>query len=139
VPLHSIVNYDGVRTNQTGVHSRWEGELFERNRTRFKVAPSPVKPVSDPREFMFDVLLASNRLAAGVLAADLKAVAGRQYYDDGYFEIFGKEQLGVMERRLNDSIAAAASVITGAWEQAGRPTIPVEIPRKPRPVNRPPG
>jgi hypothetical protein len=137
VPLHSIVNYDGFKTNQNGVHGRWETELFERNRSRLKVAPSPAKPVTDPRNFMFDALLASNRLAAGVLAADLKAVAGRQFYDDAYFDAFGKDQLGVMERRLNDSITAVASMIAGAWEQAGRPAIPVEIPRKPRPV-RPP-
>jgi hypothetical protein len=138
VPLHAVVNYDGFKTNQNGVHARWESELFERNRARIKVAPSPAKAVSDPREFMFDALLASNRLAAGVLAADLKATQGRQFYDDGYYEAFGKEQLTVLERRLSDSITAVASVIIGAWEQAGRPAIPVTIPSKPRPINRPP-
>ncbi len=70
---------------------------------------------------MFDVLLASNRLADGVLAADLKAAAGREFYDDGYFDVFAKEQFGVLQRRLNDSITAVASMIIGAWEQAGRP------------------
>src|SRR5262245_20988752 len=139
VPLHSIVNYDGQKTNQLGVHSRWEAELFERNHNRFKVTPPAVKAVSDPREFMFDALLASNRLAAGVLASDLKAAAGRRYYDDVYFEAFGSDQLAGMERRLNDSISAVASMIIGAWEQAGRPIVPVDFPRKPRPVNRPPG
>ena len=42
-----------------------------------------------------------------------------------------------MERRLNDSITAVASMIIGAWEQAGRPAIPADEPRKPRPI-RPP-
>ncbi len=141
VPLHSVVNYDGQRTNQHGIHSRWEGELFERYRTKLRIAPATPKSVSDPREFMFDVLLASNRLADGVLAADLKAVAGRQSYDDAYFEMLAKEQLAVIERRLNDAITAVASVIIGAWEQAGRPAVPPERPgpRAPRPVSRPPG
>jgi hypothetical protein len=138
VPLHAIANYDGYQTNQGGVHGRWEADLFERNRARFKVAPSPIKPVVDPREFMFDVLLASNRLGAGVLASDLAAVAGRQFYDDGYFDAFGTDQLAVMERRLNDSITAVASMIVSAWEQAGRPTIPATIAQKPRAVARPP-
>ena len=138
VPLHAIVNYDGYKTNQGGVHGRWEADLFERNRARFKVTPAPIKPIADPREFMFDTLLASNRLAAGVLASDLSAVAGRQFYDDGYYEAFGKDQLSVMERRLNDSITAVASAITGAWEQAGRPVIPPAIPKKLRSVARPP-
>lgn len=138
VPLHAVVNYDGYKTNQGGVHGRWESELFERNRARFKVSAAALKPMVDPREFMFETLLASNRLAAGVLASDLSAVAGRQFYDDGYYEAFGKEQLTVMERRLNDSIAAVASAIAGAWEQAGRPAIPAAIVQKPRPVARPP-
>ena len=62
-------------------------------------------------------------------------MAGREFYDDGYFEAFGTDQLSVMERRLNDSITAVASLIIGAWEQAGRPAIPPAIPRTPRPVD----
>ena len=139
VPLHSIVNYDGQRSGQLGIHSRWESELFERNRAKFAIAPAPVKPVSDPRTFMFDVLLASNKFAAGVLASDLKATTGREFYDDGYFAAFGADQLPVMQLRLNDSITAVASMIIGAWEQAGRPPIPPEGPRKPRPIPRPKG
>jgi hypothetical protein len=139
VPLHSVVNYDGVKTGQQGIHSRWEAELFERNRSTFKMTPAAPRPVKDPREFMFEVLLASNRLAEGVLAADRKAVAGRQFYDDVYFASLAKDQLGVMQQRLNDATTAVASVIIGAWEQAGRPSIPADAPRKPRPVSRPPG
>src|SRR5688572_8327042 len=48
VPLHAVVNYDGQRTNQHGIHSRWESELFERNRERLKIAPAPLVPVNDP-------------------------------------------------------------------------------------------
>ena len=34
VPLHAVVNYDGQLTEQQGLHSRWETELFERNARR---------------------------------------------------------------------------------------------------------
>jgi hypothetical protein len=139
VPLHSVVNYDGQRSNQHGIHNRWEGELFSRNRTRLKIAPAAPRAVKDAREFMFSVLLASNKLADGVLAADKKAVAGREFYDDAYFDAFAKEQLPVLQQRLNDSITAVASVIMGAWEQAGHPVIVLDRPRKPRPVSRSPG
>jgi hypothetical protein len=144
VPLHAVVNYDGQRTNQQGIHGRWESELFERARTRLKIAPSAPTPVKDPREFMFQVLLDSNRLADGVLAADKKAVAGREFYDDGYFDVLAREQLTTLERRINDAITAVASTIIGAWEAAGRPVPPPERPRSPRPVRpatppRPPG
>jgi hypothetical protein len=132
VPLHSVVNYDGQLTNQRGVHGRWESELFERTRASLKIAPAAPAPVSDVRSFMFDVLLASNRLAEGVLAADARAAAGREFYDDGYFEAFAKEQASVLQQRVNDSITAVASVIVGAWQNAGRPSVPLNRPRQPR-------
>jgi hypothetical protein len=137
VPLHSVVNYNGQMTGQDGVHSRWEAELFERNRSTLKIAPPPVKPVTAPRDAMFEVLLASNRDSANVLDSDRQAAAGRDFYDAGYFEAFGKGTLSTLERRLNDSISAVASFITGAWETAGKPAIPRESGRTPRPIRRP--
>jgi hypothetical protein len=139
VPLHSIVNYDGQSTNQRGVHGRWESELFDRTRARLTIAPKPIYPVKDPRDFMFDTLLASNQLANAVLASDKQAAEGREFYDDAYFEAFGKDQAGALERRLNDSITALASMITAAWEAAGRPALPPDRPRAPRPTPRPRG
>jgi len=137
VPLHAVVNHDGQLTGQNGVHSRWEGELFERKRASIKVAPVAIKPVTNPRDFMFEALLASNRAAANVLESDKKAAEGREFYDDAYFDAFAKGTLPTLERRLNDSIAAVAAVITGAWEQAGKPAVPTELPRTPRPIRRP--
>ena len=137
VPLHAVVNYNGQVTGQDGIHSRWESELFDRNRNALTIAPVPIKPVTNPREFMFETLLASNRAAPNVLESDLKAAEGREFYDDGYFEAFGKGTLPVLEKRLNESIAAVAAMITGAWENAGRPAIPLDTPRTPRRIRRP--
>jgi hypothetical protein len=137
VPLHAVTNYDGQATNQQGVHSRWEAAVFERVRTRLTIVPTAMAPVTSPRDFMFDTLLTSNRLAAGVLEADRLAAEGREFYDEAYFEAFGKAALPVMERRFNDSIGAVAAVITGAWEQAGRPRVPTAIERTPRRIRRP--
>jgi hypothetical protein len=137
VPLHAVVNYDGQLTEQHGLHGRWESELFERNQNRVALAPAARAPVTSPRDFMFDVLLASNRLAAGVLEADRKAAERREYYDDAYFDAFGAAQLPVLTRRMNESIAAVAAVIAGAWGEAGRPAVPTELPKRPRRVRRP--
>jgi hypothetical protein len=137
VPLHAVVNYNGQFTGQEGLHSRWEAELFERTRAKLKVAPTPMKPVTNARDFMFETLLSSNRAAATVLESDKKAAEGREFYDDGYFEAFAAGTQPLLEKRLNDSIAAVASVIAGAWEQAGRPAIPTEAPRTPRRIRRP--
>ena len=137
VPLHAVINYNGQLTGQDGVHSRWEAELFERNRSALKIAPAPLKPVTVPRDAMFDILLSSNRLAANVLESDRNAADGREFYDDAYFDAFGKGTLPTLERRLNDSISAVASFIVGAWEMAGKPAIPADTDRTPRRIRRP--
>jgi hypothetical protein len=137
VPLHSVVNYNGQRTGQDGIHNRWESELFDRTRARLTIAPAAPTPVKDAREFVFQVLLDSNRLADSVLQADLKAVAGREFYDEVYFASLAKDQFPVLERRINDAITAVAATIIGAWDAAGRPPIPPERARTPRPVAKP--
>lgn len=137
VPLHAVINYNGQLSGQEGLHSRWEAELFERNRSTLKIAPPAMPPVLNPRDFMFDTLLTSNRDAANVLASDKAATEGREFYDDAYFAAFAKGTLPTLEKRLNDSIAAVAAAITGAWEQAGKPAVPVEGVRTPRPIRRP--
>jgi hypothetical protein len=137
VPLHSVVNYDGQLTMQNGVHSRWESELFERTRSRLTVKPSAPQPVSNPRDFIFDALLSSNRLSQGVLDADKTAAERREFYDDAYFAGFERGTFAVLEQRVNESITAVASIIIGAWQQAGRPTVPVEPARTPRRIRRP--
>jgi Zinc dependent phospholipase C len=136
VPLHAALNYDGQLTGQWGIHSRFETELFLRYRDKLAIDPKPVVPVADARDFMFETLVASFPLVQPILDADKAAVAGRDYYDDEYFaQVFGKLQ-PLLERRLNESITAVASVITTAWTRAGRPAVRVEDVRTPRKVRR---
>jgi hypothetical protein len=129
VPLHAVVNYDGQVTGQWGIHSRFESELFERYRDRLQVVPPDIGPVRDPRAFTFDVLLSSYQASRVVFAADLKAVAGRTHYDDGYFDVLYEELHGTLDERLGASIAAVSALIASAWEDAGRPALPLDPPR----------
>jgi hypothetical protein len=137
VPFHAALNYDGQLTGQWGIHSRFESELFERYRSTLKISPRPAVPVANAREFIFATLRASFPLVQPVLDADRAAVAGRDSYDDGYFTLFFSKAGPILERRLSDSITGAASLITAAWIEAGRPPLPVDAPRAPRPVRRP--
>lgn len=134
VPLHAVVNYDGQLTGQWGIHARFESELFDRYRDRLRVTAPAVPPVKDPRAFAFDTLLASYEASAVVLAADAKAVAGRTMYDDGYFDMVFGELRGTLEDRLSRSVGAVTAMVAGAWEAAGRPPLPLETPRRTRPV-----
>ena len=137
VPLHAVKNYDGQLTGQPGAHGRFESDLFERYQASLTVVPAPRAPVTDPRGEMFRILLESNRLAAPMLAADKAAATGREYYDDTFYEAFRKDALPTVDQRVADSIAASAAFITGAWQQAGRPAVPVTLTRSPRRVPAP--
>ncbi len=132
-PLHATDNYDGGQTSQQGVHARFETALFERYRSRLTINPAPPRPITTPRDYAFDTLLASNQLVNDVLAADKKAAAGKTVYDDAYYDAFFAAARSVLEQRINASITATASVIIGAWEAAGKPALKTDIPR---PVER---
>jgi hypothetical protein len=132
VPLHGVANYDGQLTQQWGVHSRWEAIMFERFRNQLTVAPMAIAPIHNPREFMFNALLQDTQLVPALLDADRKAIGDRDVYDDAYYQAFFAANKSVMERRLNDSIAAIAAMITGAWEAAGKPAVVLDPPATPQ-------
>ncbi|MGH9346218.1 MAG: hypothetical protein ACRD26_03020 [Vicinamibacterales bacterium] len=137
VPFHAVWNYDGQRTGQHGIHSRYERDLFERYRDRLPIAPAPPKPIADMRAFIFDRLLEGTQLVPAIFEADLEAIGGRDTYDDAYFEAFFAATRDVMGRRLSESITAVAGAIVGAWDAAGRPPVPVEQRRAPQRRRRP--
>jgi hypothetical protein len=134
-PLHATDNYDGMATGQNGVHARFESALFDRFQSRLTVAPAALKPIENARDFAFETLLGSNRLVERVLAADKAAAAGKDVYDDDYFERFFGAVKGVLEQRLGEAISATAGLIAGAWEKAGRPELKA-APRPPQPVKK---
>jgi hypothetical protein len=137
VPFHAVENYDGQLSNQHGIHARFEAILFERYRDRLTIAPRPVDSIAKPRDFLFDVVIEGSQLVAPILASDLSALGSRDLYDDAYYEAFFKANRAVMERRLNESIAAVAAVIAGAWEAAGKPALPLNPPATPQRKRRP--
>lgn len=130
VPFHAVINYDGQLTGQHGIHARFESAMFERYRDRLTITPKPIAPISDPRDFAFDTLLASNRLVPSILKADLDAIGARNEYDTAYYDAFFTANRAVLERRLSDAIAATAAIIAGAWEAAGKPPIPANPPAR---------
>lgn len=136
-PFHATNNFDGQLTGQQGIHARFERDLFERFQSRLTVNPKSPKPIVSPRDAAFDALLASYQLVNPVLAADKEAIAGKDAYDDEYFETFFTKVRSMLERRVADSITATAAIIIGAWEQARRPVLRIEDPRPIQKVRKP--
>ena len=125
VPFHAVLNYDGQLTGQNGIHSRFESTTFERFRNQLTIVPKPIAPVRNPRDYMFDTLIAGTRFVPAILKSDLAAIGNRDVYDDEYYAAFFVANRGVLEQRLNESIAAVAAMISGAWEAAGKPAVPL--------------
>jgi hypothetical protein len=136
-PFHGTINYDGQLTGNHGIHARFERDLFERFQSRLTVNPAPPTPILNVRDAAFDILLASYGLVDSILKADTEAVAGKETYDDAYFEALFAKVRPVLERRIAESITGTASIIIGAWQLAGKPAPvlkgarPVEKVRKP--------
>ena len=127
VPLHAVANYTGQLSGQYGLHARWESAMFERYQKQLTIAPKPLPPITNPRDFVFDRVLEGTQLVPALLKADADAIGNGDVYDEAYYAAFFAAQRATMEDRLNKSIAAVAAVITGAWEAAGRPPVPVKV------------
>jgi hypothetical protein len=132
VPFHAVLNYDGQLTGQNGIHARFESLLFERYRTQLTIAPKAMAPIANPRDFIFETAVTGTQLVPPILKSDLDAIGTRDLYDDAYYEAFFKTNRAVLERRINESIAASAAMIAGAWEAAGKPALPLDPPSPPQ-------
>jgi hypothetical protein len=132
VPFHAVVNYDGQLTGQNGIHTRFESRMFERYQSQLTIVPKPIAPVRNPREFIFDRILEGTQLVAPILKSDLDAIGAREAYDEAYYAAFFKANRAVLERRVNESIAAVAAMIAGAWEAAGKPALPLNAAAAPQ-------
>jgi hypothetical protein len=127
VPLHAVVDSDGQKTGQRGIHTRFEALLFERYVKQLKLSPKPIAPIRNPLDFTFDALLQGTQLVPVILDADRAAIGSKDVYGKEYYDSFFKGSRAVMERRLDESTAAVAAMIAGAWEAAGKPAVPVRV------------
>jgi hypothetical protein len=128
-PLHAHNNYDGQLSRQRGVHSRFESELFEKFEARLTITPPRPRRIASARDEAFAIAMDAYQLVPQILAADKAAIGARDTYDDVYFEAFFTRMKPLLEQQLSRAIAAAASLIVSAWEDAGRPQIRLGVPR----------
>jgi hypothetical protein len=136
-PFHASDNYDGQLSGNTGIHARFERDLVERFASRLSIQPGTPKAITNPRDTAFDALLASQPIVVRILQADTEAAAGRDTYDDEYFEKFFAKVRPILDERLSAAVTATAGVIIGAWEQAGRPAVKLDGVRPPQKIKKP--
>ena len=128
-PFHATDNYDGQRTGNRGIHSRFERDLVEKFAGRVTLGATATVDTTNPRDVMFDTLIKGYGLVDGILAADKQALGTADAYDDVYFEKFFTAVKPVLDEQLTAAINLTVSVIVRTWEQAGKPELYTSQPR----------
>jgi hypothetical protein len=140
VPLHTVSNYDGQLTNQSGIHAFWESrlpELFAETRYDFFVGKATY--IDKPKEYFWNIVLTSNKLAINVLQIEKKLsttfpndkkycveIANGVSYQKPcfeYAEAFHNELAGMVESQMQKAIMAISSSWYTAWVDAGQPDL----------------
>ena len=106
-------------TGQRGIHARFETQPDRAVPVAADAQPAGAETDHKPARRIVPVLLESYQLVDGILQADKKAVAGKETYDDEYYEKLFAAVKPVIDRRISEAISATASLIIGAWEAGG--------------------
>jgi hypothetical protein len=140
VPLHTTSNYNGQKTGQHGIHGFWESripELFADEKYDYFVGKP--KYISNTRDFFWDIVLESNKMADSVLSIErdlrLSFPPDRQTCPDvrngftiiapcrEFADAYQVAMNGMVERRFRAAIQAVASAWFTAWVDAKTPNL----------------
>lgn len=122
-PLHTVLNYDGQLTHQSGIHARFETELVNLLSDRWVLRPRPAAQEINLRARIFREMLESYHDRILVFAADREARAGRSYEAAQFFPAFAEMAGPLARRRLEAAISFVSSLWYTAWVRAGKPVL----------------
>jgi len=143
VPLHASSNHNGQLTGQEGIHGFWESripELFASDDYDFLIGHAIYRNAVP--NFAWERIMESGKAADTVLRVERELSADtrpeRKYafsdrkgqvlrqYSEAYASAYQTRLLGMVERRMRQSILAVASCWYTAWVDAGQPTLPMD-------------
>lgn len=140
VPLHANKNHNGQFTDQKGIHGFWESripELLADKEWDFFIGKAEY--IKNPADFIWKRVLESAAAADSVLKfekeltndfpgdqkfsfEDRNGIIIRQY-SSAFSRAYEAKLLGMVERRMRQSIYAVASFWYTAWVNAGQPDL----------------
>lgn len=140
VPLHASHNHNGQYTNQTGIHGFWESRVPELLADKeFDFWIGKAEYISNPGQFIWTRVLESAAAADTVLRFEKELTqsfpADQKYafenrngitvkvYSTAFTSAYNTKLLGMVERRMRQSIFAVASFWYTAWVNAGQPDL----------------
>lgn len=122
-PLHTVINYDGQLTYQSGIHARFEADLINARAGRWVLEPRPATEEPDLRARIFKEMLDSYGYRNIIFAADHLAVFGRHYQDPEYYSTFYNLTELMARKRLRAAVSFVSSLWYTAWLRAGKPDL----------------
>lgn len=139
VPLHTTENYNGLMTNQRGIHGFWESRLVEINYNDYDYFIGKAKYIKDPLEFAWKAVEESHRALDSVFRFERELTEefppdkkysyenrGRalvKTYSYEFSQAYHKRLNGMVERRMRQAIIAVGSFWYTAWVNAGQPDL----------------
>lgn len=138
VPLHTTENYNGLLTNQEGIHAFWESRLPELFSDDFNFFVGKADYISNPQLAAWKAVQSSHLAVDSVLVMEkkLSEKMGDQKYS---FETKGKQTVkvyslpysqayyqhldGMIERRMRAAIKLTGDFWYTAWIDGGQPNL----------------
>lgn len=125
-PQHNILNYDGARTGQRGIHGRYEIDIINANIEELEENISPIEftHIKEPLLHVFDYCTQANSFAGLIELADLHALKySNNEYNKKYFNIFWFRTKFMTFHQFSNAAEDLASMYYTAWINAGKPEI----------------
>lgn len=123
-PLHITRNYDGQYTNQTGVHSRYETQLINRDSANIIYTFENASYIPNLNQFVFNFLYNNYRYVDSVLKYDSIAHAIAGSYNAYYYQIYWEYAGNFTVMLFNNASHFISSIVYTAWINSGSP-VPV--------------
>jgi hypothetical protein len=124
-PFNTTMNFDGHLSGQTGVQDRFGKRLVNRYSLFFYLHPNPAVFISDPTDRGFEMCFTAHSWLEIVLLSDRRAIKGLKDYNDEYYDRFYGQAGAVLVRQISDAATDVGSYWLTAWENAGRPQLPL--------------
>jgi hypothetical protein len=105
--------------------------MIEEFASQIKIKVDQAQIIADPLSFIFEVALNSYQFVDDILTADTKSkklqktYRRRTDYDKEYYAALYAEVGGLAEKQISSAASAIASFWYSAWNEAGKPPLPL--------------
>lgn len=139
VPLHTTENYNGLKTNQRGIHGFWESRIPELYGEEYDYWVGKADYIKKPLDEIWTYVLESHLALDSVLTFErelnarfppdqkkcyeARGATTMEVYCEGYTHAYSDELEGMVERRMRRAILHVGSFWYTAWVNAGKPDL----------------